>query len=285
MLPRCTPAQISPAREAQTRARRFLSLISCLALGLTLLPAAVLATPDSGWAAWTDPTQAASAYPLRHEKGAPPPTQDVDPIVGTALDAVGDTFGAGSPQIDVTEMDMQYLYSSDTLLLSFTFADPIAPPSEALPESVFGIIELDTDADVTTGSPAFYPVFCPFDGGPTPTTLGVEMFIPISSYDPATGMSVLAPAGGGPDVMIATTFGPQSVTYEIPADLYGGYPAPEALAIVGTLPEPTDCSPDNAVPLAAAGVSVITVPTASELGLGLLALLLAMAAAVTLRRA
>ena len=246
------------------------------------LSAAGGAEAQNPWADWlTRPeTRPTLENPV---PGGPPPTVDLDPWVGFASDPAGDSFGVAATP-DITGFQSDYFYSRNTWQLTLTFDHSISPTSAGAADSIFGFIDVDLDADVSTGVTAASAIFCPPPPGGPVSSLGVEAFISIPSYDPVSGTTLMIDIGGGPDVEIPTTYGARSVTFDIPTSALQGNQKPEVLAVLGSLIEPTDCAPDEAVPLAPAGASVISVPTLDKLGLGLMILLLTVAA-LRLRRA
>jgi serralysin len=102
---------------------------------------------------------------------------DLEQSTGVNNDPQGDTFGFGTPQLDLESIDG--VANNDNLNIRLDFFTPIAPPSSFLPESVVGYIDLDLDQDPATGISSFQSGNAPPDqqGGP----LGDEAFIDLFS--------------------------------------------------------------------------------------------------------
>ena len=75
--------------------------------------------------------------------------QDLEQSTGVNNDPQGDTFGFGTPQLDLESIGGTA--NNDNLNIRLDFFTPIAPPSSFLPESVVGYIDLDLDQDPATG--------------------------------------------------------------------------------------------------------------------------------------
>src|SRR5262249_40517050 len=69
---------------------------------------------------------------------------------GAAIaDPVGDTFGSGPVQLDITSIDA--VGAAGTLTFTLTFANTISPASSAAANSIFGFIDIDVDRNPLTG--------------------------------------------------------------------------------------------------------------------------------------
>jgi hypothetical protein len=194
-------------------------------------------------------------------------------IVGTAPDAVGDAFGSGTPNLDISGMSA--FLSGGNVSISMNFATPISPADAGDPESVIGFIELDIDQDPLTGNASAFDFFCP-----QPTQLGTEFIIDLGSVA-AGQVGVddvnLGPVGTAPISFTATGF-----TIDLPLSMIGNPANMHMASVIGTFGEPTDCAPDAA--LLAAGVPSIPVPTLSRWMLVLMALLMLVFTTRSLRR-
>jgi hypothetical protein len=80
------------------------------------------------------------------------------PIFDPFGDAI-DTFDEGSPLLDIDMLDVRF--DATDLHVTMTFYTPIAPASAELPESIVGVVELDTDQNSATGQSPFQHDFAP----------------------------------------------------------------------------------------------------------------------------
>lgn len=155
-------------------------------------------------------------------------------------DPTGDTVAyAGSdttwPALDVAEVSGST--GQDTLRLAIRFTTPIASGSAAH-NSVVGLVEVDADADSSTGIPAYTSPFSSTPG------IGIEYYI----YIPAA-------SGSGVDVEdIVTgrttrydaTYSGSTVTMRIPLGAFGSPTgAMRAVALLGTPQRATDLVPND----------------------------------------
>lgn len=169
------------------------------------------------------------------------------PAVADLIDPVGDTFGSGSPQHDITTYVGDRGITPGSVVFNVNFAGAIAPPSAFSPNSVIGFIDLDTDSNAATGATPFVNVFSP----PPAINLGDEFFVDL-------GSEILHP--GSVDIVDALTNSPVgTATIAFTAD---GFSITIPLAmlglsntqdfnfgmVVGTFNEPTDRAPNGADP-------------------------------------
>ena len=260
-------------------------LSKALFIGLLALPltGTFCAASVSEGPPWLEQIPNTPSIPTPDTQGSAPPVMDVDPFIGEATDPVGDTFGALTPQIDLVGISFDHVLSQNNFELTLSFNGPIAPISSGLPEGLFGYVEFDIDAEISTGFVPAYNIFCPTTGpDPLPVVIGAEKGLILFAYNPVNSTTILS--DGSIFLEIPTTFGPQSVTYTFPEDSFNGYSAPEILVTVGTPMEFTDCGPEGPTPVAPAQAAVVTVPTMDHLGAALLVLLLTSAALLILRR-
>lgn len=237
-------------------------------VGLIVLLTAVFTAP-----AFADDTTH-HGQPLSWTKPAAPVANNIPGVPSnlTATDPVGDTFGVLDPQIDITEVSVEY--TATDLLVEFEFTTPITPADSGQPNALFGGFDLDLDQDPMTGIPPLADFFCPLTSG-----LGSEGFVDFgsvvgSTIDVVTDMSM----GTG-----TVNFTPRGVRVTVPLSVLNGDDGMlDIVAVLGTGPEPTDCVPDGSV--VTSSVSTFPIPTASEWGLALLASLLALGGVVLMRR-
>jgi hypothetical protein len=181
-------------------------------------------------------------------------------------DLIGDTFGAGPVQHDITSVHTT-LGPMDLHFVLMTLG-PIAPASAFAPHSIVGSIDLDTDKDAGTGAPPQAGLF----GPPPAPVMGDEFFVDLFSeaFHPGlvdiTNAVTLSPVG-----VVPIMYGPTSFSLTIPLAMIGDDGLLNYAAIVGTFSEPTDEIPNGTEPLmtAAAGAGVVPEPTSlALLGLG-----------------
>lgn len=147
-------------------------------------------------------------------------------------DPLGDTFGAGSVQIDITSVTTNLLPGE--IDFHVAFGGPIAPPSAFAPNSVVGYLDLDTDQNPATGVNAWA-------GQPT-VIPGVEYIVDLFSEATSPGNAdVLDTSTGFPTGSAGITFGADYFDLTIPTSLIGNSNGLLNWGlIVGTYREPTD---------------------------------------------
>jgi hypothetical protein len=170
------------------------------------------------------------------------------PAVADIIDPTGDTFGVGSPQIDITR------YNGDTgkvfgsVVFTMSFAGPIAPASAFAPNSVTGFIDIDTDRNPKTGATPFINQF----GPPPPIKLGDEFFVDLGSEQFHPGLVDIVDANTNiPTGQAPITFGPNNLSITVPLSLLGNVNPLQPFnfgIIVGTFNEATDRAPNGAEP-------------------------------------
>ncbi len=79
--------------------------------------------------------------------------QDGDVRADPVGDPQGDTFGVGSVQLDISEINA--VFTSTTLTLTVRFYTPIKPPWDGASNSVVALIPMDTDQNESTGDFGF----------------------------------------------------------------------------------------------------------------------------------
>jgi len=161
-------------------------------------------------------------------------------------DPTGDTFGSGSPQIDITEFRGER--NNMNLIVTITFDGTISPASTGNADDLYGFVDIDSDQDSGTGVVGGSSGFC---GGGTPArggSIGVDWVINLGSYDGKGEQMEVTPGigtrGGGGSV--DAVFTSNSVTITVPYDVIESTTGIVDMAtVVGTGPEPTDCAPDT----------------------------------------
>jgi MYXO-CTERM domain-containing protein len=153
------------------------------------------------------------------------------------IDPVGDTFGAGPVQIDITSIDA--ISSSTSLTFLVNFAGTISPASSGLVNSLSGFIDIDADRNAATGG-----------GGSNQGTFGLA---PAPSLNDEFFIDLSTEAGhpGQVDVVNAITFatlgtapisfGANLFSTTLPLSLLGSSDGVvNYRVLVGTALEPTD---------------------------------------------
>lgn len=158
-------------------------------------------------------------------------------------DPIGDTFGIGSVNHDITSMSA--VFDNSAITFTVSFVGPISPASFGGDRSLFGYIDIDTDQDPTTGAESAINVFAP---GP-PILIGADYSVDIFSEEFQDGQvdilnDVFDVIGSAPITFSANMF---SVT--IPLSLLGGDDGILNYGVVvGSTVEATDRAPNAALP-------------------------------------
>ena len=190
-------------------------------------------------------TSSASANPWYQQWGTPtwvaggPGAEggNFSPLVDGEGDAQ-DTFGAGPPLLDIDTMSVSY--SGGNLFFEMTFHTPIAPASAAVPESLFGIFEFDTDQNAGTG---FAPLQNAFSPPFAALTAGVDFFLDFNSDLAHPGQFDVIDVNDGPIGTVDAVFGDMSVAATIPLAMLGGDDGLlDFTTTIGTGPQPTDAT-------------------------------------------
>ncbi|MDJ0634668.1 MAG: hypothetical protein QNJ34_15880 [Xenococcaceae cyanobacterium MO_188.B29] len=156
-------------------------------------------------------------------------------------DPLGDTFGFGSPQIDIE--NVSGVVSGEELKLTMNFFTPISAPSTGLSDSVVGFWDLDLDQDPLTGIASNQSFFAPPDqqGGP----LGVEVVIDLFSEEFNPGFVDLFDTNGFFIGTAPITYGTNSLEISIPLSELGDDGNLNYGTVIGTFNEPTDAAPNG----------------------------------------
>ena len=193
---------------------------------------------------------------------------------GAAIaDPVGDTFGSGPVEIDITSIDA--VAAAGTLTFTLTFANTISPASAAAANSIFGFIDIDVDRNPSTGG-----------GGSNQATFGIapspllndEFFLDLGSEASHPGLVdvvnavTFATAGTAPIAYLSN-----SLSMGVPYSLIGSSTGLVNYGVVvGTASEPTDEAVNgagfatNAVPepgtITLLGLALLSVAAGKRLG-------------------
>lgn len=162
-------------------------------------------------------------------------------------DPVGDTFGVGPVQHDITSMASD-LTTTD-LTFTVTFANPIFAPSAADARSVVGFLDLDRDRNAATGTSAADSNFTIARGIAAKSGLGVEAFFDLFSEISTPGSVALVDAATfGVIGSAPITFTTNSFSITAPLSLLGGDGLVNFGVIVGTFLEATDEAQNPGLP-------------------------------------
>ncbi|MEJ2145850.1 MAG: hypothetical protein P8020_12005 [Acidobacteriota bacterium] len=173
------------------------------------------------------------------------------PVLGDSYsDPVGDTFGTGDYQIDLTRVQIdRQSESPGFFVIELQFAEPVSlPGTTGAQNEVYGYIDFDTDQNESTGASSYVDYYSPYSPG-----LGVDYQLVLSDYtgqrfplyrfESQTGtwsdtpVAYASVEGGGNTVMLFL-------------DLYQGNTASDFnsfnfAVVVGTYQEPTDAAPNG----------------------------------------
>lgn len=165
------------------------------------------------------------------------------------IDPLGDTFGTGSVQHDITSMSADF----DGAALTFTvnFAGLIYAPSFFDPRSVVGFIDIDADRNPLTGAESLTEFF----GPPPAPAVGAEYTIDLLLDFSIPGYVEIADAVTQVAVGVAPiTFAANSFSITVPLALIGGNGLVNYAGIFGTFDEPTDKVPNGVAPATSAPI-------------------------------
>jgi hypothetical protein len=162
-------------------------------------------------------------------------------------DAIGDTFGSGAIQHDITSISA--LEIGNELVVTVDFAGPVSPFSPSNPASVVGFIAIDTNFDADMAGSLF---FLRTNSPPAP---GIDFYIDLHSqeffppnYNSVELLNSSLEVVGNP---LAISYGPTSLTVSVPLLSLGISDDNVNIgALIGTFGsldepgEPTDQAPD-----------------------------------------
>ena len=165
------------------------------------------------------------------------------------VDGSGDAvaaFGVDGPILDIDTLSVQF--DATTLFFDMTFHTPISAPSDFAENSLLGFIELDTDQSDETGVGSFQNAFSPpfdFISG-----FGTDYLLLLD--DSATpGFGALIDADQNFVNQFPLSYGPTSVSGQLPLSDIDDNGLLNFATIVGTLAQPTDASNNIATSTAA----------------------------------
>lgn len=159
-------------------------------------------------------------------------------VNATATDPTGDTFGSGTPQIDITSISAAA--QGPDMVVTLTFAGTISPPDSGQPDALVGQFDIDR-GPVAGDGPGITENFCPAPAFMGNVDAAIGLFGTSSTsadfFDNTTSTTTPIPA----------SYTGNSATYLIPLTLLNAGGNVDFGVVVGTIPEPTDCAPDGAV--------------------------------------
>ncbi len=221
---------------------------TAVALGVLMLATTAVATPPE-WGG-IDLTARGSEVLI--------PDPEVSRIVtrDTATDPVGDTFGAGATQIDITSLGGEGI--GGDVVITATFDGVISPPDSGEANAVTGFIDIDADQNGATGDVPWVDFLT---GNPT-TGMGNEFYVDIFSYTTIDGLVEVVDDQTDEVVGAApASFTGNSMTVRIPVALLDGAGMGiDIAAVLGTVAEPTDIAPNN-------GSVAVAIPEPSPCGM------------------
>jgi len=162
-------------------------------------------------------------------------------LTATANDSIGDTFGAGATQLDLTALTITRDTGGIDIALDFTAT--VFSPVSGNANAVFGQVDFDVDQDTLTGLSSIVDFYRPPGSGST--AMGVDYFLDLFLYNADSTVDILDTLGA---IMgqVRPVFNGSRISVRIRRGLFGGDDAfVNAAAIIGTNAEPTDIAPNN----------------------------------------
>lgn len=151
-------------------------------------------------------------------------------------DPIGDAFGA-DPQLDLSALAA--CRSAGSVRIDLEFATPIMPGASGAPNAIGGYVDIDVDQDPSTGSPSIVDVY-----SGQPSGLGIEYFVDL--FSTSAGGALLFDQFGSVVGTVGASFGPTSVTLEVPLAMLGSDDGNVSLAtVVGNQISATDFAPSD----------------------------------------
>jgi len=156
------------------------------------------------------------------------------------------TFGTGPIQIALTSALSQFMPSG--IVVTLTFDQPIAAPSQGLAASVEGYVDFDTDRSSSTGIAS--SAMLTNDPSPIPN-VGADYYADLLSEQSHPGtIDIYNTTTGTVSGTVPITYGANSLTFTVPLSAFAGQIGPYNYdVVVGTLTEPTDAAPNDVTPL------------------------------------
>ncbi|MEM6457328.1 MAG: hypothetical protein AAF772_19730, partial [Acidobacteriota bacterium] len=156
-----------------------------------------------------------------------------------AGDPVGDTFGEGAVQLDVTQLGATVV--GNNLEVTLTFAGPVSAPDSGQPNALDGFIDLDLDQSGATGVVPWTDFLRGDDGQ---TGMGNEAYVDLRTFE-GGAVEVFDDVADQRIGFANLVIDGANATVRIPLALLGGDVDVDVAAIVGTLAESTDAAPNQ----------------------------------------
>lgn len=167
-------------------------------------------------------------------------------------DPVADTFGADSPQLDLTQLAAQVVGSD--FVVSLTFDGRIAAPDSGAANALDGFIDLDLDQDGGTGDVPWTDLQR-IDGGST--GMGNEAYVDLRSFDSLGNVELVNDASEQVIGRVPLLLGERTARILIPLDLLAGDRSIDVAAVIGTPAEATDIAPNQGSVASSDGTSAV----------------------------
>jgi hypothetical protein len=198
----------------------------CLALCAGLLSPSAFADFPTPSGAWRMP-----------DSSAAPPAAARPLPKAVFNDPIGDTFGGGTPQHDITRFTADIVNSN--LVVTISFAGAISPPDSGRADGLQGYVDIDTDGN-TSETASFVAANC---REANPPIIGTDYVVSVFGGS-TSSTAIFSVDSGAQTGTVATSYSSNSVTLTVPLSSMAVGSAPIRLAtVLGTIPEPTDCAP------------------------------------------
>jgi PEP-CTERM motif-containing protein len=186
----------------------------------------------------------------------------------TVADPVGNTFGTGLVQHEITGVSATFNTSS--LTFTVDFAGAVFAPSANNERSVFGFIDIDSDRNPATGAAPWVNVLGP-TGAPA-VSLGDEYWLDLFSEEVQPGRVDVVNQMSEVVGTAPITYGTNLLSVTVPLSLLGNSNGLVNYGLIsGTFAEATDRAPNGSVPLTSTAVPEPASCSIVLLALGLLA--------------
>ena len=161
-------------------------------------------------------------------------------------DPVGDTFGTGPVEHDITGVSA--VFNNSFLTFTVNFAGAVFAPSAHNERSVYGFIDIDTDRNPATGAAPWVNVLGP--AGAPAVSLGDEYWLDLFSEEVQPGRVDVVDQTSAVVGTAPITYGANTLSVNVPLSLLGNSNGLVNYGvIVGTFTEATDRAPNGGAPL------------------------------------
>lgn len=149
----------------------------------------------------------------------------------TVSDALGDTFAAAGPAIDLTGLAVEL--GSGALEVRLTHQPTATRP--------VGYVDIDRDASASTGGVGWSAA----EGLPGSAALGMDLYLDLFTYATADGSVSLVSEDGEVRARVPAVFTDGAIELTVPAEHLGGSARVAVAAVVGSSADATDMAPDQ----------------------------------------